>query len=373
MGELSPKELRGTSISDVISQTSASNPKRSAYVLLQFDNKDRRIPADTDLVSISREFYKNGEGLYRVNGRRVPRKQLLELLSSANIRVSGYNIIPQQSITRMAELTPEERRQVIEDLVGVKVYDEKKENANSQLEKADLNLKIAMAKVGEVKSRIEDLERERNRLLKNNFLINEKNRLKSNIISNEIQILENSLLEFRQKYKNENKELEGLKKNRESLALSKEKTETKQKILHEEIFEKKDSELGKIENSISNLNSKILEMKNVLDFEERNIEALKRQKEKFENQNNKLDETIKKTTKEIEEINKEKLRLNVAIEEKEDENNNNIEKLKTNRELFKEISDNENYYDTEISKLRMEDIRVKAIINQISTKIDLLK
>ncbi|KON27871.1 hypothetical protein AC481_03690, partial [miscellaneous Crenarchaeota group archaeon SMTZ-80] len=373
LGELSPKELRGTSISDVISQTSASNPKRSAYVLLQFDNKDRRIPADTDLVSISREFYKNGEGLYRVNGRRVPRKQLLELLSSANIRVSGYNIIPQQSITRMAELTPEERRQVIEDLVGVKVYDEKKESANSQLEKADLNLKIAMAKVGEVKSRIEALERERNRLLKNNFLINEKNRLKSNIISNEIQILENSLLEFRQKYKNENEELEGLKKNRQSLALLKEKTETKQKILHEEIFEKKDSELSKIENSISNLNSKILEMKNVLDFEERNIEVLKRQKEKFENQNNKLDETIKKTTKEIEEINKEKSRLNVAIDEKEDENNNNIEKLKTNRELFKEITDNENYYDTKISKLRMEEIRVKAIINQISTKIGLLK
>lgn len=373
LGELSPKELRGTSISDVISQTSASNQKKSAYVLLQFDNKDRRIPADTDSVSISREFYKNGEGLYRVNGRRVPRKQLLELLSSANIRVSGYNIIPQQSITRLAELTPEERRQVIEDLVGVKVYDEKKESANSQLEKADLNLKIAMAKVGEVKSRIEDLERERNRLLKHNFLKDEKNRLKSNITSNKIQILEYALLEIRKKYQNENEALEKLKNNREDLELSKEKIETRQRILQEEIFEKKDSELSKIENSISNLNSKILEMKNVLDFEKRNIEAMKKQKGKFENQNIKLNETIKKTRKEIEGINKEKNKLNVAIKEKEDEQNSNIEKLRTNREQLKAITNNENYYDTEISKLRMEEIREKAIINQKSTKIDLLK
>ena len=64
-GELSPKELRGASISDVISQTSTSNPRKSAYVQIQFCNEDRRIPVDSDIVSISREFQKNGEGIYR--------------------------------------------------------------------------------------------------------------------------------------------------------------------------------------------------------------------------------------------------------------------------------------------------------------------
>ncbi len=115
-GELSPKELRGTTISDVISQTPASDHRKSAYVLIQFNNEDRRIPLDADVVSISREFQKSGEGIYRVNGKRLSRKNLMELLSSANIRVSGYNIIPQQSVTRLSEITPDERRQVIEGL-----------------------------------------------------------------------------------------------------------------------------------------------------------------------------------------------------------------------------------------------------------------
>ena len=93
LGELSAKELRGGTITDLIHRGSPHVTTRSAYVAIQFDNADRRIPVDVDAVTISREFRKDGEGIYRLNGRRVSRKQLTDILSSADIQVSGHNIV----------------------------------------------------------------------------------------------------------------------------------------------------------------------------------------------------------------------------------------------------------------------------------------
>jgi len=56
LGELSPKELRGATISDLISKTNIPNPPRSVYVSVQFDNTDRRLPIDSGSITISREF-----------------------------------------------------------------------------------------------------------------------------------------------------------------------------------------------------------------------------------------------------------------------------------------------------------------------------
>jgi len=305
LGELSAKELRGASISDVITQTS-DMPKKSAYVLVQFENDDRRIPVDADAVSISREFQKNGEGIYRVNGKRVSRKQLMELLSSANIRVSGYNIIPQQSVTRLAELTPDERRQVIEDLIGVKVYDEKREEAKNQLTQSDLNLKIAMAKIGEVKTRVEELERERNQFLRYQFLTKEKNGLQSQILTMKLNDLKYSLDELNKEHESKINDFEEVRKERESLLKLKNELENKQKLLYDEVFQNRSLELEDFDESISIVKSKIIELKKSLEFEEKNKGNLEKQKESIEIQNQKLENSVDDIKNEIDEICEEK-------------------------------------------------------------------
>jgi chromosome segregation protein len=47
LGELSPKELRGETISDLVHKGPQQVTFRSAYVAVQFDNHDRRIPIDS--------------------------------------------------------------------------------------------------------------------------------------------------------------------------------------------------------------------------------------------------------------------------------------------------------------------------------------
>jgi len=76
----------------------------------------------------------------------------------------------QGTITRLADITPEERRKVIEDLIGIAEYDLKKSEARVQLRQADMNLRIASARIGDVQERLERLEEERNNALRSRNL-----------------------------------------------------------------------------------------------------------------------------------------------------------------------------------------------------------
>jgi len=159
LGELSARSLRADKFAEVIFDGVQSERVKSAWVAIQFDNSDRRIPIDMDTVSVSREVDRSGQSTYRLNGKRIPRSQLVEIMNIADLHAAGYNVIMQGTVTRLADITPEERRRIIEDLIGIGEYDVKKAEAQVQLNQADVNLKVATAHIEEVQKRIESLER----------------------------------------------------------------------------------------------------------------------------------------------------------------------------------------------------------------------
>ncbi|MEM2273016.1 MAG: AAA family ATPase, partial [Candidatus Bathyarchaeia archaeon] len=97
LGELSAKRLRVENFSNLIFSggEKSSIRKNVARVVVQFDNSDGRIPVETTTVTIAREIDRNGESVYRINGRKVPRAHLLEVLSVAGISPYGHNIVLQ--------------------------------------------------------------------------------------------------------------------------------------------------------------------------------------------------------------------------------------------------------------------------------------
>src|SRR5579875_2884329 len=134
LGENSAKTLRVPNLGALIYDGSVEEQKpSSAKVSLQFDNSDRRIPIDSDSVTISREMKASGESIYTLNGKHVQRNNLSELLEMALIASRGLNVVLQGMITRISELVPDEKRKLIEQMVGVAQFDEKKNQAMSQL------------------------------------------------------------------------------------------------------------------------------------------------------------------------------------------------------------------------------------------------
>ncbi len=146
LGEQSMKSMRGKRGEDLIfngSQT-ASRANR-ASVTIVFDNTERTFPLDFDEVSVTREVYRDGSNQYFINGSQVRLRDVFELLSAVHIGASGHHMISQGEADRILNANPKERREMLEDALGLKVYLYKREESERRLRKTDENMKEAEA------------------------------------------------------------------------------------------------------------------------------------------------------------------------------------------------------------------------------------
>ena len=189
IGENSPKTLRVDKFQSLFHDSQNSN-HRLIRVSLMFDNTDRGIPIDSDTVTLTRGIEgQNGESQYWLDGKKVTKTVIMELLEVVLAAPNKLNIVQQGMITRISELNSEERRRIIEDIVGLSYFDEKKAEALKQLDEADRRLEVAFARMGEIRKRIDELETERNEHLRYDQLIAELKRFKAVQISNTIRNL----------------------------------------------------------------------------------------------------------------------------------------------------------------------------------------
>jgi chromosome segregation protein len=204
IGENSPRALRAANnrLSGLIytpkSEDSTDSGRPSfCRVTLQFDNADRTIPVDSDLITLTRELREDGDNSYYINGRKTSRGALTDIIDLAGFAPGGFNIVAQNSATRMADLTPEEKRKVIEGVAGISKFDERKAEAQRQLSQADQRLEVAMARIGEMRSTLESLDSQRTEMVRFNLLESQINWLGAVITSKRISDLKERLALFR--------------------------------------------------------------------------------------------------------------------------------------------------------------------------------
>jgi chromosome segregation protein len=190
MGENKPKVMRVDKLRSLIHDIEGSRrgPKM-ARSSVHFDNSDRKIPVDSDIVEITREMDANGENTYYLNKKKTNRSHVLDLLDMANAGLGQLNAVQQGTVTRISEFTSEEKRKTIEDLIGLSYFDDKKTESVKQLDEADRRLEIALAKMGEIKKRIDELEEERNQKLRHDILERELNRYKAIDAANKMKVI----------------------------------------------------------------------------------------------------------------------------------------------------------------------------------------
>ena len=192
MGENKPKVMRVDKLRSLIHDIEgARRGPKMARSSVHFDNSDRKIPIDTDIVEITRELDAGGENTYYLNKKKTNRSHVLDLLDMANAGLGQLNAVQQGTVTRISEFTSEEKRKTIEDLIGLSYFDDKKTESVKQLDEADRRLEIALAKMGEIKKRIDELEEERNQKLRHDLLERELNRYKAIAAANKLKVVLN--------------------------------------------------------------------------------------------------------------------------------------------------------------------------------------
>jgi chromosome segregation protein len=152
LGEQSIKSMRGSLGSDLIFKGSKNLPKSSrAAVTIYFDNTDKIFKLSNEggedinlnyaIISISREVYSDGLNKYILNGGEVRLKDINNLLASVNIGSSGHHIISQGEADRILNASPKDRREMVEDALGLKIYQYKIKESGRKLEKTTNNMK----------------------------------------------------------------------------------------------------------------------------------------------------------------------------------------------------------------------------------------
>ena len=217
LGENSPKLLRVDKFQSLF-HDSGNSPHRLVRVNLTFDNSDRGIPIDNDTVSMSREMEgQTGESQYYLNGKKVSKNTILELLEIIVAVPNKLNIVQQGMITRISELNSEERRKIIEDIVGLSYFDDKKNESIKQLDESDRRLEVSLARMDEIKKRINELEAERNDQLRYTFIESQLKKFKAIKYSNKIRYLKGEIYNRSTLLATNESNLEVLTKNRDEL------------------------------------------------------------------------------------------------------------------------------------------------------------
>src|SRR6185437_1619246 len=141
LGEQSMKSMRGKRAEDLIWNGSHSSPRANrAAVSIIFDNAKRQFKVDFDEVAIERAVFRDGTSEYLINGSKVRLRDVEELLSSANIGETGHHIISQGEADRILMANARERREMLEDALGLAVYEFKKREAQKKLLKTEDNI-----------------------------------------------------------------------------------------------------------------------------------------------------------------------------------------------------------------------------------------
>lgn len=161
LGEQSVKSMRGKKGEDLIWGGSESISRGNrASVQVALDNTRRVFPLDFDEITLERTVHRDGQNDYEINGSKVRLKDVQELLSAANIGPTGHHIISQGEADRILSASAKERREMIEDALGLKVYQYKKIEAEKKLKKTAENIETVESLRREVAPHLKFLEKQ---------------------------------------------------------------------------------------------------------------------------------------------------------------------------------------------------------------------
>jgi len=282
LGRISAKSMRAEKAANLIFNGGKNKkPASSGSVEIAFCNKGGHFPIDSKEVVINRTIAKSGSSIYKINGKKKTRSDVVEMLGMAKINPSGYNIILQGDITRFVDMSPLERRKIIEEISDVSVYEEKKHKALLELNKVEDKLNNAGIILKERKTYLKELKNDRDQALKFKGL-------KDKIDSNKATYLH---LQIKEREEIKNKYDAEISNHEEKISSLQEKIDKLKKNIHEqkeetakinqEIEQKGEKEQLKVHRNIEDLKVTLAEDRTRVSTLKDEINKIKQRKDQF--------------------------------------------------------------------------------------------
>ena len=279
LGEQSIKSMRGKKGEDLIFNGSRNIPRANrASVKITFDNKKRLLDIDYDEVIFERAVYRDGMNRYSINGSHVRLRDIMEILAGANIGSTAHYIISQGEADKILNVNSRERKLMIEDALGLKIYHYKKKESLKKLEKTKQNIKEVEGLRKEIKPHIRFLEKQVKKVERTYNLKDKLNKIYKEYLKRERIYLNNERRKLNEEKIKPQKEHETLEIELEEFQkkLSKKKEENvdaKELIGIKEFLEKNQKEKNRLERETGRIEGE-------MSYNEKNLARIKNLEDK---------------------------------------------------------------------------------------------
>lgn len=257
LGEQSAKQLRGSSMQDVIfSGTEMRKPQSYAYVALTISNEDHKLNLPYEEVQVARRVYRSGESEYLLNGTVCRLKDVQELFFDTGIGKEGYSIIGQGQIDKILSGKPEERRELFDEAAGIVKFKKRKAAAEKNLEIESQNLLRVKDILAELEKQVAPLE---SQAQKAKTYLNLKEELKKY----EISLFLKDYDSLREETEEIDKNIQNTKKELDEAKAEKEKSKSQYEEIEQSIsqfdlsIEQKKEQVNQNKFSITNCESEV--------------------------------------------------------------------------------------------------------------------
>ncbi len=186
LGEREAKQLRGEGLENLIF---AGTPKKPAVgfarVDLVMDNKNKAFPVDAEEVVLSRKVDRSGTSEFSLNDSEIRLRDLLPLLARVRLGARGIMIVGQGQSDIFVMSSPKERREMIEEFLGLREFRIKKTQAEHRLDSSLINIDKIRAMLEELAPQVRVFKKQKVRLEKRSE------------VESELSALENSYYAFK--------------------------------------------------------------------------------------------------------------------------------------------------------------------------------
>ena len=176
LGLSTSRELRSEQGAGDLISTHNKRNEASVRVTFALDDEDELI--------ITRKIKRTSHGVqstYYMNDKQCTFTQVCSELEKYNITSNSHNVIMQGHVTTIANCSPKERRQYLDEIAGTADFDRKIAAAQKELETVEARVQNSLIIKNEKDARLEELKEEREIALKYKALNDEKLELEGKV------------------------------------------------------------------------------------------------------------------------------------------------------------------------------------------------
>ena len=147
MGENSAKSMRGTGMEDVIFSGTSNRPSKNiSEVSLLLDNQEKsgsKQYKEFEEISVKRKIEKDKGSKYYINDKEVRARDVQTFFADLSTGAHSPSLISQGRIGQLVTAKPIERKSILEEAAGISGIHARRQEAETRLNAAENNLKRA--------------------------------------------------------------------------------------------------------------------------------------------------------------------------------------------------------------------------------------